>query len=978
MAEVDFGAIEKKWQARWDAEKVFEVGENSEKSKFYVLEMFPYPSGAGLHMGHALNYTIGDILARFKIMKGFNVLHPMGYDSLGLPAENAAIKAGTHPEDYTNKAIENFILQTKAIGVTYDWSRKVNTASPDYYKWDQWIFLKMLEKGLAYQKDASVNWCPKCNTVLANEQVENGKCWRHEDTEVEVRKLKQWFFKTTKYAKELLKELDNIEWPEKTKIMQRNWIGRSEGTEICFKINNQDWKVFTTRPDTIFGVTFMVVAAGHERLDELVSEEQRGAVDEYLKRMNSVSEKDIERNEKEGVFSGSYAINPANGEKVPIWVGNFVLADYGSGMVMGVPAHDKRDFDFAKKYGIEVRQVVVKDLESYNNNNRLLRKLKEIRDITDEKNLSFWITGSLAMLFYLNDFNRKCEDIDLSVRSKEEQKNIVNLLIEKGFKKKNEFTLDNGAEVVVLEKKDFPDLDIIYPNDSRIKPSDFSDNFLKIANYKFKVISESYLKKIKESCIATNYKIEKNKKDLALLNKKDAYSGDGKLCNSGEFDGMNNIEAKGKITDWLGDKARRVVNFKLRDWGVSRQRYWGTPIPIVYCEKCGTVPVPEKDLPVVLPKDVKFGEGNPLKTNEEWLNCACPKCGGSSLRESDTMDTFVNSSWYFLRYADPKNSEKIFDFDKAKYWNPVDVYIGGAEHACMHLLYARFYTKFLRDIGAIDFDEPFTKLFHQGMIHAGDGRKMSKSLGNVIDPLDAIAKYGADAMRWFLVSVASPDKNFDWSETEISGASKFLKKIFSFFADSKNFGEDSAQLLSKLNLTIKNVEEYYGNFGYRKATIELRELFSEMEKGCSRESGKKFLKMIAPIAPHLAEELWERLSEKLEIRSQKLGENFISTSSWPEVDSSKILKKGNNDSDLNKVIAGRIKEIVRKDSKRVYVYVMPFEVGKIDGGKILQELKDSKLEIEEVRVFAVNDLEKIDPEGRAKRAKPGKASIYLE
>jgi leucyl-tRNA synthetase len=372
VMDIDFAKIERKWQGAWDKEKIFEVREDSGKPKFYVLEMFPYPSGTGLHMGHALNYTIGDILARFKIMKGFEVLHPMGYDALGLPAENAAIKAGTHPEDYTNDSIKNFMKQQKALGVTYDWSRTVNTASPDYYKWDQWIFLKMVERGLAYQKEASVNWCPKCDTVLANEQVEDGKCWRHEDTDVEVRRLKQWFFKTTEYADELLKGLDDLEWPERTKAMQRNWIGRSEGTEIEFSVEanngtrtNTDehgqgdvWKVFTTRPDTIFGVTFMVVAAGHERLNELVTEEERASVDEYLKNVHSVSEKDISKLEKEGVFTGSYAINPANGERIPIWAGNFVLADYGSGMVMAVPAHDARDFEFATKYNIPIKQVV--------------------------------------------------------------------------------------------------------------------------------------------------------------------------------------------------------------------------------------------------------------------------------------------------------------------------------------------------------------------------------------------------------------------------------------------------------------------------------------------------------------------------------------------------------------------------------------------------------------------------------------------
>jgi leucyl-tRNA synthetase len=537
--------------------------------------------------------------------------------------------------------------------------------------------------------------------------------------------------------------------------------------------------------------------------------------------MHSVSEKDSAKLEKEGVFSGSYAVNPANGERVPIWIGNFVLADYGSGMVMGVPAHDKRDFDFAKKYGIEIRQVV------------------------------------------------------------------------------------------------------------------------------------------------------RNKRNGQNLN--EAYVGEGEICNSGEFNKLDNEKAKEKITDWLISKniAKRIVNFKLRDWGISRQRYWGTPIPIVYCEDCGAVPVPEKDLPVRLPKNVRFGDGNPLESNEEWLNVACPKCGKMGRRESDTMDTFVNSSWYFLRYCDSENSDKIFDFNKVKYWNPVDVYIGGAEHACMHLLYSRFYVKFLRDIGALDFDEPFSKLFHQGMLHAEDGRKMSKSLGNVVEPIETVAKYGVDATRWFLVSVASPDKDFDWSEKGIVGAKRFILKVAGFY-DSFEEGKDSVELLSKLNLTIKNVEKYYDSFDYRKATIEIRELFRKMEGGCSGCMAEKFLKLIAPIVPHTAEELWETLHKKLKIKDKKLEEiNLISNSEWPEADEEKILDKSCSE-DLNSKIIERVKGIIKNDTKNVYVYVMPFEIGNIDALKISESVGCK------VKVFAVNDSEKVDPEGWSKKAKPGMCSVWVK
>jgi len=1002
MTEINFAKVEKKWQEKWDKAKVFESGEDKKKPKYYVLEMFPYPSGSGLHMGHAWNYTIGDIIARFKIMKGFNVLHPMGYDSLGLPAENAAIEANKHPDDYTNESIPNFVRQQKAIGLSYDWTRMISSHDSSYYKWDQWIFLKMLEKGLAYQKTSAVNWCSKCNTVLANEQVHDGKCWRHEDTEVEVRQLKQWFLKTTEYADELYENLDKMDWPDRTKAMQKNWIGKSHGTEIDFSIEEnignvvivhgspkkdktkdkdyvwdskkawigwtkkelkkelkkkdiececpqmptpwkpkysewkkefekirvdensilvgtsagggflvrwlgetkkkvrklilispgkvgksdrleefygdkfykevkdlvkeeiviytseddidyhidaaeeysnefngklvkfgkgyghftsktlvsndfpellseisggEKWPIFTTRPDTIFGVTFMVVAAQHPKLDSLVTEEQRKDVDKFLKKLKSVSEKDIGDLEKEGVFTGSYAVNPANGEKVPVYAGNFVVADYGAGMVMAVPAHDQRDFEFAKKYKIDIKQV---------------------------------ISGKVS--------------------------------------------------------------------------------------------------------------------------KTRAWTGKGELMNSGEFDGLDNIKAKHDITEWLIEerKGRRVTNFKLRDWGISRQRYWGTPIPVIHCEKCGAVPVPEKDLPVELPKDVKFGKGNPLETNEKWLSVKCPKCGGNGRRESDTMDTFVNSSWYFLRYCDPKNDKKIFDVKKVKYWCPVDTYIGGAEHACMHLIYSRFYVKFLRDLGLIDFDEPAIRLFHQGMLRGEGGVKMSKSKPEtVVLPGEVSNKYGIDTARFFLSSLASPDKDIDWSEKGISGSSRFIKKVFKFFEGFKN-GKDSDELFSKLNKTIKNVGGYYDNFEYRKATIEIRELFDLIEDGCSKDSAGKFLQLLSPICPHITEELWAKLGNK----------TFISTSEWPKAEKVNVKKVGTGD--LNLKIADRIKEIVRENTERVYVYVMPFELDKIDSAKI------SKKVGRDVGVYSVSDPDKHDPENKAKKAKPGKAAIYLE
>lgn len=997
MVEIDFQKIEEKWQRKWEESKIFEVKENSKKLKKYILEMFPYPSGSGLHIGHAWNFLIGDILARFYRMKGLEVLHPMGFDSLGLPAENAAIKDKIHPKDYTNKSISNFIKQQKMMGLSYDWSRKVVTSDPSYYKWDQWIFLKMFEKGLAYQKESNVNWCPSCKTVLANEQAQTGKCDRC-GTKVEIKYLKQWFLKIMNYADELYEEINNLKnWPERTKAMQRNWIGKSYGTEIDFEIEtpseisnvvivhgsaddekdnqynkhwmlwikeklekekikvffpkmpepwgstysawknefekfsgliNEDsvlighsrgtaflvrwlgetrrkikklilvapWKfadnpskenfynfkinkdiknnfqnliiftsddeedlgkkslieyknslggkiielrnhghfifddmkteefpellneilnknkfpIFTTRPDTIFGVTFMVISAQHPKLFDIVTKEQKKSVELFLKRLKTVSEKDLADMEKEGIFTGSYAINPMTKEKIPVYVGNFVVADYGSGMVMAVPAHDQRDFEFAKKYGIKIRQVI-------------------------------------------------------------------------------EGTITNNR----------------------------------------------------------------------------AYVDEGKLINSEQFNGLNNEEAKRKITSWLEKKkiGRKIVNFRLRDWGISRQRYWGTPIPIIHCERCGIVPVKEKDLPVELPGKVEFGEGNPLETNEKWVNVKCPECGGKARRETDTMDTFVNSSWYFMRYCDPKNDKLIFDKKKVSQWCPVNNYIGGSEHACMHLIYARFYTKFLADLGLIKFREPFEDLFHQGFIYGEDGEKMSKSRGNTVDPLDTIKKYGTDTMRFFLISMASPDKDFNWSEKGILGSLRFINKVFETFEEIK-FEKDSEKLEIKLNSTIKNVSNYYENFNYRKATIEIRELFDLIfeEKICSKKTFEFALKLLSPICPHITEELWEKLKNK----------SFISTEKWPNYDKNK-LKISEKEVNLNDKIFDMINPILSKaDYRNIFLYVVPSELNKVDVKSLKEKFG------KEVKVYSVSNPNKIDPQGKSKKAKLGVPSFYLE
>ena len=821
---INFQEIEKKWQKKWEESKIFEVKEDKKKKKFYVLDMFPYPSGAGLHMGHAFVFSLGDIYARFKRMQGFNVLYPVGYDSLGLPAENAAIKAGTHPEDYTSKSIANFMNQQKKMGWSYDWTRMVKTSDPNFYKWDQWIFLKMLEKGIAYRKKAPVNWCSKCQSVLANEQVVDGKCWRHEDNDVEMKQLEQWFLKITDYAEELISGLDKVNWPERAKTMQRNWIGKSYGSEINFEVElpsgkKENWPIFTTRADTLFGVTFLVVSAQHSRLFDLVSKDNKKEVEAFLKKIKTVSQKSIKDSQeldKEGVFTGSYATNPITGEEIPIWAGNFVVSDYGSGMVMAVPGHDQRDFEFARKYKIEIKQVI------------------------------------------------------------------------------------DGP---ITEKK--------------------------------------------------------------------AFTSQGKLINSGEFSGLESKEAIEKIVAFLEKKklAKKTFNYRLKDWLISRQRYWGTPIPVVYCDKCGIVPVPEKELPIKLPKEVKFGEGNPLLTNKDFVETKCPKCKGKARRETDTMDTFANSSWYYLRYCDPKNDKEIFSKEKVKYWTPIDQYIGGPEHITMHLIYVRFYAKFLRDLGLLNFDEPALKYFTQGVVKAADGSRMSKSKGNVVEPLETIETFGADTLRMYLMSNGSPDNDFSWDPKGLENSQKFLIRVYNYFSNLGK-GKSSEKIESKLNKTIKEVTLHIDKFEHNNAIIKLRGLFSYFEnEKIGKKDAESFLKMLHVYCPFITEELYNLMGNK----------KFISTSDWPEVDEKKINEKFEEEeknfdktvSDILNVLR-IVKEKQNKDAEKVHLYVIPNEL------KNYNALEIGKRVGIPVMVYAVNDKNKYDPENKAGKAKPGKPGLFVE
>ncbi len=747
-------AVELKWQKYWADKNLHKTELSARKQNFYCLEMFPYPSGE-IHMGHVRNYSIGDVIARYKKMRGFNVLHPMGWDSFGLPAENAAIKHNVHPSDWTYRNIEKMKSQLNRMGFSYDWEREVTTCNPEYYKWNQWFFLKMLEKGLAYRKYSYVNWCPSCATVLANEQVIDEKCWRC-DSLVIQKKLEQWFFKITQYAEELLLGCDELTgWPERVVLMQKNWIGKVEGIEVDFEIEGTDEKlrIFTTRPDTLFGVTFMCVAPEHPVLGKMLSDTSA---------LESLKSKYGKETEKIGFFTGYHAINPMNGNRVPIYAANFVLMEYGTGAIMSVPAHDQRDFEFAEKYNLPVKVVIIPEGGS---------------DISNQESMS------------LNE----------------------------------------------------------------------------------------------------------------------AYEEEGILVNSGQFTGMNSIKAKQEIMKYIEEKnlGRRVINYKLRDWGISRQRYWGTPIPVIYCDKCGVVPVPEKDLPVILPEDIKItGKGSsPLLESEEFLNTKCPMCNANARRETDTMDTFVDSSWYFIRYCFKKGDIDLYSELKSpdselNRWMPVNQYIGGVEHAVLHLLYSRFFTRVIRDLGLINISEPFQNLLTQGMV-IKDGAKMSKSKGNVVDPNYLIEKYGADTSRLFSLFAAPPEKDLDWSDKGVDGAYRFLNRLWNIvfkyhqkFQNQKklqiksisDLQPSSVPLYRKAHQTIKKVttdieREYHFNTAIASLMELVNEIYafepdSEEKLEVLRFAIETVLLLLSPFSPHIAEELWEAIGNKPSIFEQK----------WPEWD----------------------------------------------------------------------------------------------
>ncbi|PIU02008.1 leucine--tRNA ligase [bacterium (Candidatus Torokbacteria) CG09_land_8_20_14_0_10_42_11] len=854
MEKYNHQKIEKKWQERWEKEGLHQARDFDSRPKFYCLDMFPYPSGAGLHVGHPEGYTATDIISRKKRMQGYNVLHPMGWDAFGLPAENYAIKTKAHPDQSTHQNINRFREQIKLLGFSYDWQREVDTSDPAYYKWTQWFFLFLYKNGWAYRAKAPVNWCESCQTVLANEQAQGGKCDRCNGPIIR-KELKQWFFKITDFAEDLIRGLEKIDWPKSTKTMQKNWIGRSEGAEIKFSIFNFQFSIdiFTTRPDTIFGATYLVLAPEHEIIKNLESRiKNLGEVKNYIKK--AAAKSDLERTdlakEKTGVkLEGVTAINPLNQEEIPIFVADYVLASYSFGAIMAVPAHDSRDFEFARKFNLPIIDVIKPRnqyksyfMEGSFSDNKILEDDLKAKKINFQKNQK----GSLLVTL-------KGDQLDDYIS-----------IVKKNLKKDYWCEIIGTRKIFIFGKGEYVE----------IKNKDDEEKALKLCQKYYPAMEKHYcLSDMLWNCSFYH--------DLVC------FTEDGQLVNSEIINNLGVPEAIQKIIQWLTENklGKQAVNYKLRDWLISRQRYWGAPIPIIYCEKCGEVAVPEKDLPVRLPCDVDFmprGE-SPLSRSREFHKVKCPKCGSDKARrESDTMDTFVCSSWYFLRYADPRNEREFANKKIVQYWLPVDLYVGGAEHTVLHLMYSRFFAKALHKKGLINFDEPFLKLRHQGMILAEDGRKMSKSLGNVINPDDVVEKYGADAMRIYEMFMGPFEDSIPWSDRGVVGCRRFLDKVYNLKSKISNLKSacQNSNIEKLLHKTIRKVSEDIEEMKFNTAISALMILINAME----REDNlplilySKFLILLSPFAPHISEELWEKIGNKGSICKEK----------WPKYDNAKI------------------------------------------------------------------------------------------
>lgn len=895
MTRYNPSQIEPKWQKVWEDNKTYAASDTSNKKPYYALSMFPYPSGIGLHIGHARNFTITDAAARFMRMQGHEVLQPMGWDSFGLPAENYAIKTGTPPQVITKQNTDNFREQAKHLGLSIDWGREFGSTDPDYYKWTQWFFLLLYKRGLAYQKESAQFWCNECKTVLANEQVVNGCCWRHEDLPVTKKTLKQWFFKITDYADRLEADLESLDWPSKIKAMQRNWIGRSEGAEVDFKVDgtSHSIKIFTTRADTLFGATFMVLAPEHELAEGLATPATRADVDMYIRAAQTKTDIDRmdENRRKTGVFTGSYAINPVSGKKIPIWVADYVLGGYGTGAIMAVPAHDERDHAFAKHFNLPIVPVVQPETGTPQQDPIFRRSIVAIvRNPRTNEFLSInW--GKLGGNLFVGGGREEHEDtVACAMREIQEETGYKNLqLIGKTGKMFHNYF---AASKNVARRIEAYGLFFDLINEERVDTNLEADE-----QGKFTVewLPQSEVEqKIKEELHAIAYK---------TLVKGECYHGEGVMENSGKYNGLPSAEAREKIVaDLQAHGAKFRVNYKIRDWLISRQRYWGAPIPIIHCADCGIVPVPENQLPVELPELKEFvpaGDGrSPLARAEDWVQVTCPTCKGPAMRETDTMDGFACSSWYFLRFADPHNADAPFSKELAEHWLPVDMYVGGAEHAVMHLLYARMWTKVMYDEGLISFDEPFKALRNQGMLLASDGSKFSKSKGNGVDPEDIIKSgYGADSLRTVMLFLAPFDQSTSWSPETLGGVYRFLNRIWTLAQElDAQFGENGhGQNINKgieraVHKAIKRVTADMHDMAYNTAISALMELVNELYKLRAdypmASNGQiwqwaitTIAQLIAPFAPHLAEELWEQFG----------GDGSVHASKWPTYDESLLV-----------------------------------------------------------------------------------------
>lgn len=877
----DHKKIEKKWQNAWEKGGIYKVSDRIGGKKQYILDMFPYPSGEGLHVGHPKGYIATDIYSRFKKMSGFNILHPMGWDAFGLPAENFAIKNKTHPEKAVENNIKRYKKQLSIIGLNYDWSRELKTTDPKYYKWTQWIFLKLLEKGLAYQSYEPINWCPSCQTGLANEDLADGLCERCGST-VEKRPMRQWVLKITEYAEKLLDGLEPLNWPESIKESQRNWIGKSQGAEIDFLIENSDQKVtvFTTRPETIFGVTYLVLSPEHEFIAK-----NTGSISN-IKEVLSFIEKTKNKTEIERTAEGKekfgielkriLAINPATKDKIPVWIADYVLPTYGTGAVMAVPAHDDRDFSFAKKYGLNLKQVIAPffiDNEHLPKTDKKWSPRRNVQAIvkhpTEKKIIQIQWKEVPWRTFVIGGVEEGESYEDAVIREIREETGYRNIRkIEKlGWQMESHFFAEHKdvnrrahTQVFVVELENLDRDELSGEEDSKhsvvwVPMSDFTKTFWPVSE-----LSE----------IVANFEHGPH-----------AFTGDGKLINSGKFSGSDSDKTKKDMVEFVG--GRLVTRYKIQDWIFSRQRYWGEPIPVIHCEKCGVVPVPEKDLPVKLPKVKNYapaGTGeSPLAAIEKWVNVRCPKCKGAAKRETNTMPQWAGSCWYYLRYIDPKDSKKLVDPKKENHWSPVDVYVGGAEHATRHLIYARFWHKFLYDIGVVSRSEPFARLHNVGLILASDGRKMSKRYGNVINPDDIIETYGADTFRIYEMFMGPFDQSNSWDTKNIMGSRRFVERLWRLAGKvdkSDGSRSDTSNLQLLINETITKVENGIESFSFNTAVSSLMILSREFENQ-AKIPAKDFmvlLQLIAPFAPHVTEEIWQSLGNKTSIHQ----------SAWPKWD----------------------------------------------------------------------------------------------